>query len=487
MAGAARRMVVASASENDADGRRDSRTGTDSRFGLRLSAETQDEAVLAYHSHTPPRVTKPASQSEPVHPLCQDCMQDDYRRNLFQLDHLRCFRRAATSQRIAGPVVWPLGSAPTMRALHLVQQSVDASAIKNDHVVHDGARLWQHVVPQPLWPEGEAAQPATRMPGKMSVRHSETNPVPPEVRVLDHGLRVHHYRPVGKVCRGIVVLAPGGRGGMGPGELSPSGGQASPRAGSSTTMSAGLFSPSIVSVFTRLGVSLTKEGIAVCHLTWRSPPMRPGASRDLLHKVKTLREAQLEIEAAVRFMRTVHELDSLSPALPLVLVGFCFGGAAALAAAATSLRSTVPVRGPPTMPENKGLGPLAGVLGMGLALRIDDGSPTRSYADLDTFNCVPVLARAAVPLLLLHGTSDELIGATAASLLFDAIEGPKAAGWLVGAEHDLISRHEAAHQTAHAWILGLLHRSRVCGGMLMQMQPPKESEEGIPFGRAVTF
>jgi dienelactone hydrolase len=375
-----------------------------------------------------------------------------------------------------------------MRALHAVQQTVDA-ALQKERVVHDGARLWQHVVPQPLWPEGEAAQPATRMPGKgmMSVRHSETNPVPPEVRVLDHGLRVHHYRPIGKVCRGIVVLAPGGRGGMGPGELSPSGGQASPRAGSSTTMSAGLFSPSIVSVFSRLGVSLTKEGIAVCHLTWRSPPIRLGASRELLHTVKTLREAQLEIEAAVRFMRTVHELDSLSPALPLVLVGFCFGGAAALAAAATSLRATLPFRGPPTLPVNKGLGPLAGVLGMGLALRIDDGSPTRSYADLDTFNCVPVLARAAVPLLLLHGTSDELIGATAANLLFDAIEGPKAAGWLVGAEHDLISRHEAAHQTAHAWILGLLHRSRVCGGMLMQMQPPKESEEGIPFGRAVTF
>ena len=332
----------------------------------------------------------------------------------------------------------------------------------------------------PVSPEGGQAPESPTTIFAMQTRkarHLETNPVPPEVRVLDHGLRIHHYRPVGKECKGIVVLAPGGRGGMGPGELSPSGGPGTPRAGSSTTTSAGLFSPNIVSVFSRLGASLTPEGLAVCHLTWRSPPIRPGSSRDMLRKGKTLKEARLEVEAAVRFMRLAHEPDSLSPALPLVLVGFCFGGAAALAAAATSLRGE----------WKDGLGPIIGVLGIGLAPRVEDGSPLRSYAGCDTLSCVQLLASSAVPLLLLHGTSDELVDVWAASNLFDAIQGPKAAGWLAGAEHDLTSRHEAVHQTARSWIQGLLRRSRVCSGMLTQLQLPEEAEEGIPFGKAVTF
>ena len=86
-----------------------------------------------------------------------------------------------------------------------------------------------------------------------------------------------------------------------------------------------------------------------------------------------------------------------------------------------------------------------------------------------------------------RGDGDELVDVRAASNLFDAIQGPKAAGWLAGAEHDLTSRHEAAHQTARSWIIGLLRRSRVCSGMLTQLQLPEEASVGIPFGKAVTF
>jgi len=269
---------------------------------------------------------------------------------------------------------------------------------------------------------------------------------------------------------------------MGPGELSPSGGNMTPRAGSANIKSAGLFSPSLVSVYSALAVRLSEAGVAVCHLTWRSPPIRPGASNEMLKKAKTLKEVTAELEAAVKFLRATHEADTLSPSLPLVLVGFCLGGAACLSAAANTLRSFEPDF------QHAGLGPLAGIVGIGLAPRVEERTrPNRSYGGGDTHSAMQALAQRAVPLLLLHGTSDEVVDLPAVALLFETYLGVKAAGWLLGAEHDLASRFDAALETTHAWVLGLLRRYVVTSGMLTQFAPPAEANEGIPFGYSVSF
>ena len=270
---------------------------------------------------------------------------------------------------------------------------------------------------------------------------------------------------------------------MGPGEVLPPG--ISPSAASGAA-SAALFSPHMVSIYTVLSTALTFEGIAVCHVTWRSPPLRPGALHDKILKSKTLKDGVSEIACAVKYMRRTHETDALAPTLPLVLVGHCYGGAAALAAAAISQRT------PPS--DRLALGPLAGVVALALAPRHGVNGRTSGLSAAgrlceagDTLSCMQQLTDASVPLLLLHGTSDSVIGLAEVALLFDAAVGPKAAGWLIGAEHDLHSRADAVVATTAKWALGLLRRYAVSSGMLTQLPPPREADEGIPFGQALSF
>ena len=62
-----------------------------------------------------------------------------------------------------------------------------------------------------------------------------------------NGLRLHHYRPDGRAT-GLVVLAPGSRGGMGPGQ---------------TKATQNLFSLRIRSIYTQLARRLCAQGVAV--------------------------------------------------------------------------------------------------------------------------------------------------------------------------------------------------------------------------------
>ena len=94
-------------------------------------------------------------------------------------------------------------------------------------------------------------------------------------------LSIHHYhRGVATPPQGLVVLAPGSRGGMGPGQ---------------TPATIGKFYPATRSVYTALARQLAARRVAVCHLTWRSNPTRPGAPRGTLKAPQTLLDGATDI------------------------------------------------------------------------------------------------------------------------------------------------------------------------------------------------
>eukprot|EP00966_Prymnesium_polylepis_P166926 3858724-Prymnesium_polylepis.1 len=82
----------------------------------------------------------------------------------------------------------------------------------------------------------------------------------------DGPMSLHYYPPGGDEARGLVVLAPGSRGGMGPGQVA---------CGKGTTI--GKFDPSIRCVYPLLAQRLASLGFAIAHLNWRLCPTRKGA------------------------------------------------------------------------------------------------------------------------------------------------------------------------------------------------------------------
>ena len=55
-----------------------------------------------------------------------------------------------------------------------------------------------------------------------------------------------------------------------------------------TAATLGAFAPAIRSIYTVLARQLAARAVAVCHLTWRSNPTRPGAPRGTLKAAQTL-------------------------------------------------------------------------------------------------------------------------------------------------------------------------------------------------------
>jgi pimeloyl-ACP methyl ester carboxylesterase len=295
---------------------------------------------------------------------------------------------------------------------------------------------------------------------------------PPESRAIDGiepnsgGLRIHHYRPgVLRETRGLVVLAPGGTGGMGPGQEGPS-------------HTKSLFSTHLTCIYTTLAKQLADDGFAVCQLTWRSPPAKSPTAIQQLKLPAALREGAYDIAAAAKYLRVAHEAESHRPSLPLVLVGFCFGAAAAAAAAARSLNGEQAFAR---------MGPLAGVISLSLALRVD--GPGRDYAGYDSVACAQVLGNAGVPLLIMHGLVNGTVDPSQADMLLEASPGPKAAVWLIGAGHQLIERASDVNALLSTWMSTLFRRYDVVGRLGFQdaLRVPEETGQGISFGRAQTI
>ena len=297
---------------------------------------------------------------------------------------------------------------------------------------------------------------------------------PPELRrIAEDGaqkrLRIHHHRPPGGgPPRGIVVLAPGSMGGMGPGQ---------------TPATWGKFNPQIRSVFSLLARQLAADGIAFAHLHWRSCPTRKGAPPGTLKSAKTLREGARDVALAARFLRRTYGPDP-----PLVLVGFSFGCAAVLAAAATALDGG-------SGGGRSALGPLAGVVTIAGGLRVGVGGPKdveaigdrlvggmsrskpREYGGRESFGCVRALARARVPLLLAHGLADVTVDPEASAAIFRMAKGPKALLWLRGADHHSRARFDVLNRCLAEWVAALLRT------------PPsmRESEGAATRGTAATL
>lgn len=227
------------------------------------------------------------------------------------------------------------------------------------------------------------------------------------------------YSPApGAEVAGIVIMAPGSNGGTGPGLEKSREGLA--LAKSQTALAYG-------SIYRRLGLELTNVG--VCY-DWRGRPIQPsqGASssssgrstsrsepvmskpagtprqravaalhiswrhthngkqwpRRRLKLVRSLEIAANDFVAGVHYMRASFGMD-----LPVVLVGFSFGGPAAWSAASKLVKHGMPP---------------VGVVAMAGSCR--DG-PAFQELGLDTLGCAATCRKAGVSSLLIHGTADE--------------------------------------------------------------------------------
>ena len=106
-------------------------------------------------------------------------------------------------------------------------------------------------------------------------------------RLGGDGLRAHFYKAEKPVV-GLIVLAPGSRGGMGPGQ---------------TPSTIGKFSPDIRCIYTLVAKQLASRGIATLHFTWRLNPTRKGAPAGTLKSPSQLVLGVEDISLAARFLR----------------------------------------------------------------------------------------------------------------------------------------------------------------------------------------
>ena len=280
-----------------------------------------------------------------------------------------------------------------------------------------------------------------------------------------HGLRIHHYRPEGGRPRGLVLLVPGSRGGMGPGQKQET---------------RGFFSPTIRSTYGALAPRLAAEHrFAVCHFTWRKPPTRAGQGRGTLKDPNTLREGVEDIGVAARFLRSLYGDDA-----PLVLVGFSFGGPSSMAAAKASL----------TGPGGRhALGPLAGVVTLGTGLRTAHGgslvklgkslrggasrSEPHDYGGLDSEACVDAYAAAGLPLLMAHGLADTTVDPRASQAIYGRAAGPKGAVWLSGTDHQMESRSDDLLGLLLEWVPALLAPRQPAVVQAAQQQQQQQQQQ----------
>jgi pimeloyl-ACP methyl ester carboxylesterase len=337
-------------------------------------------------------------------------------------------------------------------------------------------------------------------------------------------MAVLYYRPSGDDVRGLVVLVPGSRGGMGPGQ---------------TPSSIGTFDPKIRSIYQLLARQLAeRHQLAVVHLHWRLCPTRKGAPPGTLKSPEQLFMGCNDVMLAARFLRSQHHDVSL----PLVMVGFSFGGPAVLAAAAracsrdacdgqdreaidTDASSSggggggagsggggggggeVVETTPHSVPEaaedtekiaaaldsrskrsrssrwrTAEVGPLAGVISLagGLRVGLDNSAATteigdklvggmsrsrpHDYRGLDSESCVSALACRDVPLLLVHGLADDDVDPRASQAIYDVASGPKGLVWLEGCGHQFRHRFDELLQRLLDWIPAL-----VCGERLAEI------------------
>ena len=232
----------------------------------------------------------------------------------------------------------------------------------------------------------------------------------------------------------------------------------------------GQFDPSIRCIYPILARRLLSQGYAVLHFTWRINPTRKGAPPGTLKSPTTLLEGVSDLGLAARYVRAQQGVGG--GALPLVLVGFSFGGPAVMAASALAAAGGE-LPGSPA----HGIAPLAGVVTIGCGLRVGKqgsaaikeigarlvGGASKSrpheYFGLDSESCVDAYAAAGVPLCMIHGLADVTVDPEASRTIFERASGPKAAVWMRGADHHARSRADDVITTLDDWVPALLERA----------------------------
>ena len=285
----------------------------------------------------------------------------------------------------------------------------------------------------------------------------------PRLTTLEGGARGLHYKPAGcsTAAKGLVVLAPGGKGGMGPGVPASS--------------KHDFFSPGVPSIYSVLARRMTEEGYAVMHFSWSRPSAWTASSARTPRRV---RECADDVAAAAHALRVAHDYSATGKGgapLPMVLVGFSGEACAAVLAAATlSLGGSA----------TRQIGPLAGVVCLAPSLRTND--PQMHYGGVDTVSCVDALSQAQLPLMLMHGLLDMTNDPEASALTYEASRGPKTAVFVNDADHNMLRRYDDVLSLLLGWVPGLLRRYDVVGASGGQFGTGEIDAE-IGIGRVITL
>ena len=203
-------------------------------------------------------------------------------------------------------------------------------------------------------------------------------------------LLVHERREVegpqyaGELCPPVVVMAPGVKGGLGPGVAAAAGGAAAPWGVDCD--------PALMaqSVYSQLGQALAADhGMLCVQLSWREPGGGlEAAATDLLLAMRWSQQRQAEWSDSAR-----------APMPDVWLIGFAFGGAALLTAA-----DFLGVLDPSERPQ---LGAVA-LLATALA------GPTTGGEDFEQRDLPRALHGLGAPVLLLQGAADTKVPPRAA-------------------------------------------------------------------------
>jgi len=181
--------------------------------------------------------------------------------------------------------------------------------------------------------------------------------------------------------------------------------------------------------------------IAMLHMNWRH--CRNGKKWPTCKKmrlVSSLQTAANDIVASVNFMRATYGED-----LPVVLVGFSFGGPAGWAAAGKLVAEGAPP---------------AGVVALAGSAR--DGTAFQALG-LDTLGCAKRCMQAGVSALLLHGTADHNVAIQVPQYFYRNLAalcgdtgGAVTLAVAVGAEHIFDLARDTVFAALKGWVLACI-------------------------------
>ena len=178
-----------------------------------------------------------------------------------------------------------------------------------------------------------------------------------------------------------------------------------------------------------IAAQLYDEGIACLRFNFRGCGTGPEKSEGMFEDV-SLSGRIGDYQAALRFLHKTGNVDTSR----LGVIGSSFGGMVALAAQDARIKAMALLSTPYTVPQPQRAEDGYHLLPSGRRLK------QGFYGDLRTYDLLEA-ARSAPPLLILHGSADELVPMEHAQHLYEAAREPKQLKILPGADH-VFSRSE---------------------------------------------